>query len=141
MPWPPKTTRVSATAEEGANTAAHGNQYYGPYNKLLHSLFSADSDFIVSPNYIPGDDDGGADFIVSFEINLRQRPVLVLEVKPPQHLSLIYSRGRQPTGRFAVVWSIFQVCGVVADCALMTLPPISFLQDMRPSLSSAVSAQ
>ena len=55
---------------------------------------------------MPGNNDGGAVFIISFEINLRQHPVLILEVKPPQHLSLNSTRGgsRQadspPFGRF-----------------------------------------
>ncbi|PCH35861.1 hypothetical protein WOLCODRAFT_156555 [Wolfiporia cocos MD-104 SS10] len=89
MPWPSKITRAFTTVED---IVVHENQYYGSYNKLLYTLFPADSDFIVLPNYIPGNMDGGADFIVSFEITLHQHPVLVLEVKPPQHLSLISTR-------------------------------------------------
>jgi hypothetical protein len=62
---------------------------------VLCSLLFSDSDFIVSPNYIPGNNDGRADFIVSFEITLHQHrdPVLVLQVKPPQHVSLNSTRG------------------------------------------------
>src|SRR5258707_6498970 len=92
MPWPSKITRAFATVEGGADIVVHENQYYGPYNKLLYTLFPADSDFIVSPNYIPGNNDNGADFIVSFEITLRQHPVLILGVKLPQHLSLNSTR-------------------------------------------------
>ncbi|KAI0029619.1 hypothetical protein K488DRAFT_56019 [Vararia minispora EC-137] len=88
MPWPSKITRAFATVE----VEAHESQYYGPYNKLLCTLFPPDSDFTVSPNYIPGYVDGGADFIVSFEITFHQHPVLVLEIKPPHHLSLISTR-------------------------------------------------
>ncbi|KAH0839348.1 hypothetical protein J3R83DRAFT_30 [Lanmaoa asiatica] len=68
MPWPLKIARVFATA-----------------NIVLHE----NHDFIVSPNFIPGN---GADLIISFEISLRQHPVLVLEVKPLQHLLLDSTR-------------------------------------------------
>jgi len=85
MPWSSKITRAFATIQGGDNI--HENQYYGPYNKLLYTIFPADTDFAVSPNYLPpNDDDGGADFTMSFELTFRQRPVLILEVKPPQHL-------------------------------------------------------
>ncbi|KAI0290130.1 hypothetical protein BC826DRAFT_1106614 [Russula brevipes] len=92
MPWPSKITRAFATVERGAEVAVYENQYSGPYNKLLCTLFPPDSDFIVSPNYIPGNNDGRGGFIVSFEITLHLRPVLILGVKPPQHLSLISTR-------------------------------------------------
>src|SRR6266404_5244109 len=87
MPWSSKITRAFATIQGGDNI--HENQYYGPYNKLLYTIFPADTDFAVSPNYLPPNDDdghGGADYVVSFEITFRQQPVLILEVKPPQHL-------------------------------------------------------
>ncbi|KAN0123814.1 hypothetical protein V8E52_002304 [Russula decolorans] len=92
MPWPSKITRAFSTVEGGADIVIHDNRFYGPYNKLLYTLFPADSDFIVSPNYIPGNNDGGADFIISFEINLRRRPVFIIDVKPPQHLSFNSTR-------------------------------------------------
>ncbi|KAH9954090.1 hypothetical protein BC827DRAFT_1348802 [Russula dissimulans] len=88
MPWPSKITRAFATFERGAEFIVHGNQYHGPYNKVLNTLFPADSDFIVSPNYLPGNIDAGTAFIVSFEVTLRRHPVFMLEIKPPQHLSL-----------------------------------------------------
>ncbi|KZT07352.1 uncharacterized protein LAESUDRAFT_651857, partial [Laetiporus sulphureus 93-53] len=65
---------------------------YGPYNKLLYTLFPTDSDFIVSPKYLLGNNEGSADIIVSFEITLRQHPVLIVQVKPPQHLLLNSTR-------------------------------------------------
>jgi len=51
-----------------------------------------DTGFIVSPIYRRSDLDGGVEFIVSFEITFRQHPVLILEVRPPQHLSLSSKR-------------------------------------------------
>jgi hypothetical protein len=91
MPWSSKITRAFATIEE-ADIFVLQDLYYGPYNKLLCTLFPADSDFIVSPNYMPGNYEEGADFIVSFEVNLCQHPVLIVQVKPLQHLSLSSTR-------------------------------------------------
>lgn len=42
-----------------------------PYNKLLNSLFPADSDFVVS-----------LQFAFFYEVLLVNKPVLVLQVKP-----------------------------------------------------------
>jgi len=92
MPWPSKITRAFATVEGGADIVVHENQYYGPYNKLLYTLFPPDSDFNVSPNYLRGNFDGIADFIASFEVTFREHPVLILQVKPPQHLSFNSTR-------------------------------------------------
>ena len=88
MPWPSQITSAFATVEGGNDIVAHRNQYHGPYNKLLYTLFPADSDFIVSPNYVDilGNTSGDANFFMSFEITFHQHPVLILEVKPPQQL-------------------------------------------------------
>jgi hypothetical protein len=133
MPWPSKITRAFSTVEGGADIVIHDNRFYGPYNKLLYTLFPADSDFIVSPNYIPGNNDGGADFIISFEINLRRRPVFIIDVKPPQHLSFNSTReaaDRQIRRRLV---DLSGVCsGVVADCALMHLPADSLPSELAP---------
>jgi hypothetical protein len=51
-----------------------------------------DSDFTVSPNYLPANVDGTSNFFISFEITLRQRTVLILQVKPPWHLDYCSSR-------------------------------------------------
>ncbi|KAH9957031.1 hypothetical protein BC827DRAFT_1228374 [Russula dissimulans] len=92
MPWSPKITRAFAAVKRGAVPITHENQYYGPYNKLLNTLFPPDSDFIVSPNYLPVDVDGAADFVVTFEVTLHQYHVLIIEVNPPQHLSFRSTR-------------------------------------------------
>ena len=88
MPWPSQITSAFAAVEGGNDIVVHNNRYHGPYNKLLYTLFPADSDFIVSSNYvdIPGNNDSDADFFISFEITLHQHPVLILEVKSSQQL-------------------------------------------------------
>ena len=93
MPWPSKITGAFATVKRGADLICYENYYYAPYNKLLYTLFPPDSDFLILPNYLPGGRDDGDKFIVSFEINFRQHPVLILQVKPSQCLSYPSTRG------------------------------------------------
>ena len=131
MPWPSKITRAFATVGGGVNISVHESQYYGPYNKLLYTLFPADSDFIVSPNYIPGNKEDGADFIISFEITLRQHPVLILEVKPPQHL--LFASTRKAADR-QMRERLFDLRGVWRRCRLRSLPPTSFRTRAPPCL-------
>ncbi|KAH9954805.1 hypothetical protein BC827DRAFT_1240938 [Russula dissimulans] len=88
MPLSPEITRAFAAIERGGGPITHENQYYGPYNKLLNTLFPPDSDFIVSPNYLPVDVDSAADFVITFEVTLHQYHVLIIEIKPPQHLQI-----------------------------------------------------
>jgi hypothetical protein len=87
MPWPSKISRAFAT-----ETSVLENQYYGPYNKLLHTLFPVDTDFMVSPNYLPANVDGTSNFFISFKITLWQCTVLILQVKPPWHLDYCSSQ-------------------------------------------------
>ena len=46
MLWPSNINRAFDSVEGGADIVVHENQYCGPYNKLLYTLFPADSDFI-----------------------------------------------------------------------------------------------
>jgi len=130
MPWPSKITITFATFQRGAEFVVHhDSQYYGAYNKLLYTLFPADSDFIVSPNYIPSNIDSGPDLIiVSFEVTLRQHPVLILEVKPPQHLSFNSTRetaDRQIRRRLVDLAGVSTRCGLPSHLFLTTIffPP------------------
>lgn len=133
MPWPSTITRAFATVEGGAAIAVHENPYYGPYNKLLHTLFPTDSDFIVSPNYIPGNIDGGEDFVVSFETTFRQHPVLILGVKPSQHLSL--NSTREAADRQIRRRLIIDLLGVWRYCRLRSHDPTAeFLPSGRAPL-------
>lgn len=90
MPWPAKISR--AFAIEGDSNGAIDNRYYGAYNKLLYTLFPPDSDFTVSPNYLPSDINNMTDFIALFEVMFRDHRVLVLQVNPPQCLSMMSAR-------------------------------------------------
>jgi hypothetical protein len=140
MPLSPEITRAFAAVERGGGPITHENQYYGPYNKLLNTLFPPDSDFIVSPNYLPVDVDGAADFIITFEVTLHQYHVLIIEVNPPQHLSFRSTRekaDRQIRNRLVDLEGVFH-CRLPSH---LFFPTIYSLQGIRPSRSSMVSAQ
>ncbi|KAH9044198.1 hypothetical protein EDB84DRAFT_1436095 [Lactarius hengduanensis] len=84
--WPEKVLRqfqaVPANPKE--------SDFYGPYNKLLNYYFPPDTDFTVVPQYLKAASRDAADFIVSFEIRLENKPVLIVELKDPtaiQHIS------------------------------------------------------
>jgi hypothetical protein len=84
MPWPPKVlagfTKLSNLSDPPSEA-----DYHGPYNKLLYTLFPAETDFTVVPQYLPGSSES-ADFIVMFEVLLVDKPVLILEPKLPGQL-------------------------------------------------------
>ena len=87
MPWPPKVL-AGFVKLPGVPSEA---DFCGPYNKLLYTLFPAESDFTVVPQYLPGTR-GSADFIVMFEVLLADKPVLVLELKAPSQLRYASTR-------------------------------------------------
>ena len=132
MPWPSEITRAFATVGGLADIVIRGKDYHGPYNKLLSTLFPPDSDFIVSPTYIPHDIDPDADpKLFSFEVMLHEHPVLVLEIKPPQHLSFDSTRGTADMEIRRHLVDCSSVCRHLA-CALIMLPPISFFRACAP---------
>ncbi|KAK1230032.1 hypothetical protein PQX77_006889 [Marasmius sp. AFHP31] len=88
MPWSQKVIRQFQLIPPNPTE----KEFYGAYNKLLYSLFPADTDFTVVPQYMPAPNGGAADFIVMFEVQLQNVTVFVLEVKPPSSLDLISTR-------------------------------------------------
>ncbi|KAF9651972.1 hypothetical protein BDM02DRAFT_3153944 [Thelephora ganbajun] len=85
--WPDKVLRQFATVPPNPSKS----DYNGPYNKLLNTLFPIDSDFVVVPQYLP-DARNAVDFIVTFEVLLINKPVLILELRPPSHLDFLSKR-------------------------------------------------
>ena len=79
--WHQKFLRQFAAVPQNPSES----EFQGPYNKLLSFLFPVDSDFTVVPRYMP-DSRVAADFIVMFEVYFGNKPVLILELKPPGHL-------------------------------------------------------
>ncbi len=81
MPWPTLVVRqfekVPATPTEA--------DFHGPYNKLLYTLFPANTAFTVVPQFMPTSRES-ADFLIYFEVMLEDRPVLIVELKSPGDL-------------------------------------------------------
>ncbi|KAH9023583.1 hypothetical protein EDB83DRAFT_1989775 [Lactarius deliciosus] len=66
-------------------------EFHGPYNKLLYSLFPADTDFTVFPHFVP--DRGSAPLRRFFyEVQFDDRPVFLLELKRPGDLRYSFKR-------------------------------------------------
>ena len=85
--WPEKVLRQFATVPPNPTES----EFQAPYNKLLNTLFPVDSGFVVVPQYLP-DSRNATDFIVMYEILLVDKPVFVLELKPPSHLKTLSKR-------------------------------------------------
>ncbi|KAI9566197.1 hypothetical protein HD554DRAFT_2040427 [Boletus coccyginus] len=90
MPWPEEVIRQFETVPLDVDVREH--HFYGPYNKLLCSLFPLDTRFTVVPRYHEFDSLTSSDFVVCFEIVLENRPVFVLELKRPIDLKSISKR-------------------------------------------------
>lgn len=60
-------------------------EFHGPYNKILYSLFPADTDFTVFPRFVP-DRDSAPLRRFGYEVQFDDRPVFLLELKRPGDL-------------------------------------------------------
>jgi len=88
-PWPPQVIKRFSTIPVNARE----NDFYAPYNKLLYSLFPADSNFTVAPqSYSLLDSRDSVDFIIEFEVLLEDEPVFFLEIKEPRKIILKSAR-------------------------------------------------
>ncbi|KAJ7237587.1 hypothetical protein C8J57DRAFT_1087369 [Mycena rebaudengoi] len=85
MPWPQTVLNEFSAIPEGDDVAE--KHFHGPYNKLLHTLFPADSKYTIVPQSMPTWREGG-DFIFTFHITVRKVPVFVLELKAPADLKI-----------------------------------------------------
>jgi hypothetical protein len=69
------------------------NDFYGPYNKLLYSIFPVDSDFTVAPQSYPiPQSRDSIDFIIEYVVLLNNMPVFILEIKEPSRIDLLSAR-------------------------------------------------
>jgi hypothetical protein len=64
--------------------------FYGPYTRLLYTLFSLDGPFEIVPQYneMQLDTQDSINFVTVFVVELNRHPVFFLEVKPPASLRL-----------------------------------------------------
>ncbi len=71
----------------------HENDFLGPYNKLLHTVFPANSDYTVIPrSYSFSDSHGSANAVFEFEVLFKDKPVFFLQIKGPQSFTVISAR-------------------------------------------------
>ena len=81
MPWPTLVVRQFEKVPATPTVA----DFHGPYNKLLYTLFPANTAFTVVPQFMPASRES-ADFLIYFEVMLEDRPVLIVELKSPGDL-------------------------------------------------------
>lgn len=80
--WPPLLVDSFASA---SNTQS-GKPIYGPWNRLLNTLFPPDTQFEVVPHYAPpshSKDGGGADFAIFLIVHIDTAPVFIIQIKQP----------------------------------------------------------
>ncbi|KAI9442676.1 hypothetical protein H4582DRAFT_1303276 [Lactarius indigo] len=84
--WPEKVLRQFQAVPVNCKES----DFHGPYNKLLNYCFPPDTDFTVVPHYLRATSRDAAGFVVSFEIHLDNKPILIVELGDPtaiQHIS------------------------------------------------------
>jgi hypothetical protein len=79
MPWTSSTERQFRMVA----TKHYWTDFHGPYNKLLCTLFPADSDFIVCPRYETGSYESPEPRFL-FDVLYDDKLVFMLEHKSPQ---------------------------------------------------------
>lgn len=93
--WP---ERIHSSFNSAINNGASSDStnYFGPYTRLLYTLFSFEGPFDVLPGYrIPRPPNSGADLDDSISlvvVDSRRYPVLFMEIKHPDALSRPLSR-------------------------------------------------
>ncbi|KAF8331944.1 uncharacterized protein EI90DRAFT_3145515 [Cantharellus anzutake] len=109
MPWSVPVKRQFEKVPANPSKA----DFHGPYNKLLYSLFPADSLFMVIPP-LPASHES-ADFLTLFEVLFEDKPVIILGLNPPSHL-------RYPSNRKAADKEIRdRIIDLIDDCPIPVL--------------------
>ena len=67
----------------GTKSTASEKSFYGPWNRLLNTMFPVDSKFEVVPESPPVTLHEVVDFLILLIIYVEGTPVFVVEVKPP----------------------------------------------------------
>ncbi|PPQ74319.1 hypothetical protein CVT26_004240 [Gymnopilus dilepis] len=83
-PWPELIMRSFLIA--GTSALAPEKPVYGPWNRLLNTMFPPDTMFEVVPQVPPVTFREAVDFVVFFLIYVEATPVFIVEVKPPDEL-------------------------------------------------------
>ncbi|KAG8905481.1 hypothetical protein FRB99_008877 [Tulasnella sp. 403] len=92
--------------------------FHGAYNKLLYSLFPAETAFTVVPRYIPASRES-AGFIAYFEVLLEDKPVFILALKSPG--DILYPSKRELADRQVRE----RIKDLIDDCPIAALHAVS----------------
>jgi hypothetical protein len=65
--------------------SADESMYYGPWDLVLHKLFTSDDGFMVSPSHFRDHSRSEADYTVFYQVSTNGIPVCVVEIKPQFH--------------------------------------------------------
>ncbi|KAK7024010.1 hypothetical protein R3P38DRAFT_3317125 [Favolaschia claudopus] len=84
--WSEKVQRQFDIAQAGNDLVE--NVMHAPYNKLLNTLFPVDTDFAVIPNFQQINSTKSADYFMTFEIFLENKPVFVLSLQREKDFSV-----------------------------------------------------
>ena len=79
--------------------------FHGPYNKLLNIVFPPDSAYTVVPQYTPTSREA-ANWIVMFDVLLKDNPVFILKLKQPDDLLYASSRAAADRQVRACIWDL-----------------------------------
>ncbi|TEB39595.1 hypothetical protein FA13DRAFT_1784306 [Coprinellus micaceus] len=85
--WTTKVLRQFQIAQNAAHPVLE-KVIRAPYNKFLNTLFPVDTDFTVIPNFQEVSSTKGVEFVVTFEVFVENRPVLVLALKREADLAM-----------------------------------------------------
>ncbi|KAF7972898.1 hypothetical protein HWV62_16616 [Athelia sp. TMB] len=71
------------------SSATPEKPFYGPWNRLLNTMFPPDTSFEIVPQYLPPfmNSRDAADFVLLLLVYVESSPVLIVEVKPPVEFS------------------------------------------------------
>ncbi|KIJ48512.1 hypothetical protein M422DRAFT_205623 [Sphaerobolus stellatus SS14] len=88
QPWQPYIHQSFESARLTDPSGTNESAFYGPYTRLLYTLFSLDSDFEVIPQYkeMLLDSRDSVDFVTVFVVELNRHPVFFIEITPPAAL-------------------------------------------------------
>lgn len=74
-------------------TNAIENDYYAPFNKLLNTEFDTRSKYTVAPQSFPIPSSyKSIDFYIEYQIQLEDKPVLIIEIKAEKNIKSLSSR-------------------------------------------------
>jgi hypothetical protein len=87
--WPESIIKEFKTSLEGSTDKA----LHGAYNKLLHHLFPADSQFTVVPNWLqPLNSQPESTGSMALEVHFSGKPVFILQLNDPATMNYLSTR-------------------------------------------------